>query len=164
MKSVNVARQPKLEPQPNLEPMSAHRPIKRGITRRLLSINAAAMLGRNTLVSTGTFLTGLGVMWLLVEQAGVAKVPAAATSFIVATSLHYLFGRAWIFRGTERGVAAGYAYFLINAGVGLIVTTGLFAALIAFTAINYLVARVLVSLVAGLMMFLLNAMLNFRRL
>lgn len=158
MKNASVAR------QPNLEAMSAHRPIKRGIGDRLLSVDAAAMLGRNTVVSTGTFLTGLVVLWLLVEQAGVAKILAAAVSFIAATSLHYLLGRTWIFRGTKRGVAAGYAYFLINAGVGLVVTTGLFAALITFTAINYMVARVLVSLVAGLVMFLLNAILNFRRL
>ncbi len=145
MKSGNVARRP-------------------GIMTRLLSFDAAAMLGRNTVVSTGAFLVGLGVLWLLVDRAGAPKVPAAAVSFIVATSLHYLFGRTWIFRGTDRGIAAGYAFFLINAGIGLVVTTGLFAALIAFTAINYRVARMLVSLVAGLVMFLLNAFLNFRRL
>lgn len=157
MKSGTVVR------QPGGAEVSSNGP-KGSIARRLLSIDAAAMLGRNTVVSTGAFLVGLAVLWLLVERAGVAKVPAAAVSFIVATSLHYVFGRTWIFRGTERGVAAGYAYFLINAGVGLVATTGLFAALIALTAINYLVARVLVSLVAGLLMFLLNAMLNFRRL
>ena len=134
------------------------------ILARLLSIKAAAMLGRNTVVSCFTFLAGLGLMWVLIEKAGTPKVAAAALSFLVATSLHYLLGRSWIFKGTERGVASGYVYFLINAGLGLIVTTGLFAAMIAFTPINYLVARILVSVVAGLVMFLLNATLNFRRL
>ena len=137
---------------------------RRPILARLLSIRAAAMLGRNTVVSIFAFLAGLALMWLFVEKAGMAKVPAAAVSFLAATSLHYLLGRSWIFRGTERGVASGYVYFLINAGVGLVITTGLFAAMIAFTPINYLVARTLVSLVAGLVMFLLNATLNFRRL
>ncbi len=122
------------------------------------------MLGRNTLVSCCTFVAGLVLLWLLVSKLGMAKVPAAASSFLFATTLHYVFGRTWIFRGTERSVAAGYAYFLVNAGLGLAVTTLLFAAMIEFTSIHYLVARILVSVVAGLMMFLLNAMLNFRRL
>ena len=134
------------------------------LAARLLSLDAAAMLGRNTVVSTGAFIVGLGVLWVLVELAGLGKVPAAAVSFIVATTLHYVFGRTWIYSGTERSVASGYAFFLINAGFGLVVTTGLFALLVAVTPINYLVVRVLVSLVAGLVMFLLNALFNFRRL
>lgn len=92
------------------------------------------------------------------------KVEATALAFIVANSIHYAFGRGWIFRGTERAIAEGYVYFLVNAGIGLVITVGLFAALIRWTPINYLVARVLVSVVSGLTVFLLNAMLNFRRL
>ncbi len=92
------------------------------------------------------------------------KVAAAALAFVIANSIHYAFGRGWIFKGTERPVASGYVYFLINAGIGLVITVGLFAALIRWTAINYLVARVLVSVVSGLTVFLLNAVLNFRRL
>ncbi len=134
------------------------------IVHRLLSMNAAAMLGRNTVVSCFAFLVGLVLLWLLVEEFGLAKVPATALSFLFATTLHYVFGRTWIYRGTERGVAAGYGYFLINAGVGLAVTTILFAALIELTSIHYMAARLLVSVVAGLVMFLLNAILNFRRL
>ncbi len=98
------------------------------------------------------------------EVWGLEGAGSGTLSFLCSTTLHYLFGRFWIFRGTERGFAAGYLYFFINAGVGLVVTTGLFAAMIEWTSINYLVARVLVSIVAGLVMFLLNATLNFRRL
>lgn len=136
----------------------------KGLAGRLLSLKAAAMLGRNTVVSCCTFAFGLVVLWLLVEQLEFAKVPSAAISFLLATTLHYGFGRAWIFRGTNRALAPGYVYFLINAGIGLVVTTALFAAMVEFTSINYLGARVLVSLVAGLVMFLLNAISNFRRL
>lgn len=122
------------------------------------------MLGRNTVVSCATFLTGLAVLWVLVEKLGAPKVPSASLSFLFATTLHYILGRSWIFRGSERGVASGYVLFLINAGVGLAVTTVGFWALISFTPINYLVARVLVSIFAGLAMFALNATLNFRQL
>ena len=131
--------------------------------RRLLSCHAATLLARNTIVSCGIFAFDIALLWVLV-QLGMGKVAAAALAFIVANSIHYAFGRGWIFKGTDRGVAEGYVYFLINAGIGLVITIGLFAAMIRWTPINYLVARVLVSVVSGLTVFLLNAVLNFRRL
>jgi putative flippase GtrA len=139
------------------------RPL-RSIPKRLGSRKAARLLARNTTVSVGTFLGGLGFMWVLVELLGANKVFAAGVSFLAVTSLHYVFGRAWVFRGSERGLVTGYGYFLVIAGVGLLLTVSLFAALLSWTSINYLVARVIVSLVAGLLMFALNGMLNFRQL
>jgi hypothetical protein len=53
--------------------------------------------------------------------------------------------------------------FLLNAGVGLAVTMVLYALLLAYTPLDYLVARVIVSVFAGLVVFVLNAVLNFRR-
>jgi putative flippase GtrA len=135
-----------------------------GLGARLISRKAAALLARNTVVSCGVFAFDLALLWLLVEYFAVNKLAAAAVAFIAANSLHYGFGRTWIFRGTERRVISGYLYFLINAGVGLAVTMVLFAAFIQWTSINYIVARVLVSVVAGLIVFLLNAILNFQRL
>jgi putative flippase GtrA len=134
-----------------------------GLLARLFTRHVAVMLWRNTVVSSTVFLLGLGVLYALVEWAGVPEVPAAGIGFLTANSLHYVFGRAWIFRGTERGRASGYALFLINAGVGLAVTMALYAALLEFTPMKYLVARVLVSLLAGLVVFVLNAVWNFRR-
>ena len=131
---------------------------------RLWSRNAAVLLGRNTIVSIGVFLLGLGLLWLLVEYGGMNKVVATGLTFIISTSLHYALGRTWIYRGTTRRVVPGYGYFLVNAGIGLVVTLVLFDVLIRVTSIHYLVIRVAVSVVAGLVMFLLNAVLNFRRL
>ena len=122
------------------------------------------MLARNTIVSCGIFAFDLALLWLLVEQAGMGKVWSAVVAFIVANSIHYGFGRSWIFRGTDRAFASGYAYFLVNAAIGLVITIALFAAIIRWTPVNYLVARVLVSVVSGLTVFVLNAVLNFRRL
>jgi len=122
------------------------------------------MLARNTVVSCGVFALDIALLWLLVERGGMGKIAAAALAFVIANSLHYGFGRSWIFRGTDRALASGYFYFLVNAGIGLVITIGLFAAMIRWTSVNYLVARVLVSVVAGLTVFVLNAALNFRRL
>ena len=132
--------------------------LKRFFTRR-----AGGMLWRNTVVSTGVFLVGLGVLWLLVEMAHVDPVVATGVSFLIANSIHYVFGRTWIFAGSERKVSTGYLLFLGNAMVGLIVTVGLFWVLTHWTPMNYLVARVVVSVFAGLAVFVLNAAFNFRQ-
>ena len=130
---------------------------------RLFSRRGAALLARNTVVSTFVFLLGLGLLWLLVERLGLAKVPAAALSFLCSNSIHYIFGRTWIYRGTERKVAAGYAFFIINAVFGLGITVGLFAAFVEL-GLHYLLARVVASIFAGLALFVLNAVLNFKSL
>lgn len=122
------------------------------------------MLARNTVVSCVAFAFDLALLWALVEFLYMDKVLAAALAFVAATSLHYAFCHSWIFSGTDRALASGYVYFLTNAVIGLIITVALFAALIRWTPINYLVGRTLVSIVGGLAVFLLNAVLNFRRL
>lgn len=134
-----------------------------GFAKRLLSRNTAVLLARNTLVSCLVFAFGLALLWVLVESLAIGKLAAAAAAFLAANSLHFAFGYHWIYRGTERRLAPGYGYFLVNAGVGFVITMAMFAALLAWTAMNYLVARILVSLFAGLAMFLLNAVLNFKR-
>ena len=141
---------------------AAHR--HRNWASRLWSRNAAVLLGRNTVVSVVVFLLGLGGLWLLVEFARVHTLIATAVTFLAATTLHYGLGRTWIYRGTERGVVPGYGLFLANAVAGLAMTVVLMAALLKWTPIHYLAARVLVSLAAGLAMFLSNAVLNFKRL
>src|SRR3982751_4141574 len=133
------------------------------LSRRLLSRHTAILLVRNTVVSCVAFAFGLASLWLLVERFAVDKVVAAALSFMLANALHYGFGRTWIYRGTERPLASGYVYFIVNGLIGLAITTALFWALLHWTSIDYLVARVLVSIFAGLAMFLLNATLNFKR-
>ena len=130
---------------------------------RLVSRRGAILLARNTVVSTGVFLLGLVLLWLMVEEFDMPKVPAAGLSFMASNTMHYVFGRTWIFEGTERTVAAGYGLFLINAVVGLGITVGLFAGLVAM-GMYYLLARIVASVFAGLALFVLNAVFNFRSL
>ncbi len=136
---------------------------RQGFVRRLLTLRVGAMLARNTAVSSAVFVVGLGVLWALVNLVGTDEVPAAGAGFVIANSLHYALGRSWIFRGTDRGLRSGYLLFLVNSGIGLVVTMSLYALLLSATAMNYLVARIAVSVIAGLIVFVLNAALNFRR-
>lgn len=131
---------------------------------RLLSRHAAILLVRNTVISCIAFGFGLASLWLLVERFAVDKVVAGALSFVLANSLHYAFGRSWIYRGTERAIGRGYVYFIVNGLIGLAITTALFWALLRWTPVDYLVARIVVSVFAGLAMFVLNATLNFKRI
>ena len=121
------------------------------------------LLARNTVVSIIVFTAGLGLLWWLVERMGMAKVPAAAMSFLTSNTLHYVFGRTWIYRGTERPLVPGYVYFLMNAGLGLVATIGLFAAFVEL-GMHYILARIVASIFVGLMLFVLNAVWNFRSL
>jgi putative flippase GtrA len=139
-------------------------PRRGSLLSRLMSRHAAILLVRNTVVSCGVFSIGLALMWLLVERSGVNATIAAGISFVIGSGLHYLVGRSWVFRGTDRAFGSGLALFLINSALGLVLTMGLFNLLVRFTPMNYLVARTLVSVVVGLLVFVLNAVLTFRRL
>ncbi|WP_081764069.1 MULTISPECIES: GtrA family protein [Sphingomonadaceae] len=133
------------------------------VLARLISRRVGGMLVRNTIVSCSVFAVGLLVLWILVKFAGVNKIFAAGVGFVIANSLHYILGRSWIFKGTDRDLRTGYILFLVNSGVGLLLTTGLYGLLLKWSDVNYLVARIIVSLFAGLMVFILNAVFNFRQ-
>lgn len=136
---------------------------KRSMLDRLFTVRVGGMLVRNTVVSTCSFLLGLAILWVLVRMGGMDEVLATGLSFLFAQTLHYALGRAWVFRGTDRAVATGYVIFLLNAAVGLVITVSLFALLIRCTPMHFVAARILVSVFAGLAMFVVNATFNFRR-
>lgn len=132
------------------------------LSSRLISRRLAKLLSQNTVISCCTFLIGLVLLWLLVRYLHVGKYPATAISFVVATSLHYVVARLWMFPHNRRAIASGYFYFFVNAGVGLVATMIFFALFADLLGMNYLLARVIASVFAGLAAFLLNAMLNFK--
>lgn len=133
-------------------------------SRRETALRGGRLFVRNTLASTLTFGIDIALLWFLVERAGAERIVAAAFAFLVAISLHYLLARIWVFRGSGRGLASGYVYFLTNAGIGLIVTLGLFWLLLELTPLHYLISRGISSVAAGIVVFFLNAIFNFKQL
>lgn len=127
-------------------------------------LRAARLFGRNTIASFFAFGIDVALLWLAVEWGGLPYLPAAAGAFLIAMSVHYVLARIWVFRASERGMATGYVFFLINAGIGLVVTLGAFALLMELAGLHYLVARVLASVAAGILVFFLNAVFNFKAL
>lgn len=125
---------------------------------------AGRLFARNTAASFFVFGVDIALLWVAVQFWGISQMVAATGAFLIAMTIHYVLARLWVFRGTQRGVATGYAYFLVNAGIGLVVTLGAFWVLIESTQLHYLVARAVASIVAGILVFFLNAIFNFKAL
>lgn len=134
---------------------SNHPELKRG----------GKLFARNAWTSIVAFCIDLVVLWALVHFAGFPRIVAATIGFLIGISSHYLLSRKFVFPDTDRGLGKGYFYFMLNAGVGLVVTIGLFWGLMeAFPQIHYLILRGFSSLAAGILVFFLNAIFNFREL
>ena len=132
------------------------------IVSRLAERRTAVLLGRNTVASFATFALDILLLWLLVEFAGIVYLVAAAIAYLIAITVQYALSRVWVFRRSDRGMATGYFYFLINAGIGLVATLAMLFALVELAGLFYLVARAISSVVAGVLMFVLNAVFNFK--
>ena len=122
------------------------------------------MFGRNTVASTIAFLLDLLILWSLVELAELAHLPAAVIAFLIPMVLFYILSREWVFPGTRRGVATGFVYFVLNIGIGFVVMLAVFWALLHFTELYYLLARISASIVSGIVIFFLNGVFNFKEL
>ncbi|PNU03604.1 GtrA family protein [Novosphingobium guangzhouense] len=127
----------------------------------LFSRHTAVLFARNAVTSSLCFAIDMGLIWLMVSQLGIDKFVAVTAGFLIANSLNYGFARIWVFRESDRGFFTGYVYYLTNALVGLAVILGGFALMTEVFDAHYLVARVIVSLCSGTLVFLLNLTLNF---
>jgi dolichol-phosphate mannosyltransferase len=70
----------------------------RGWTFRAHDGHAGFQAARFVVVSLGAFAFNLLVLFVLVEFAGVAKVPAQAAAIVAATPLNFLGNKLWSFR------------------------------------------------------------------
>ncbi|MGN6376630.1 MAG: GtrA family protein [Sphingomonas sp.] len=130
--------------------------------RDIFSRHGTALFLKNALVSTIAFGLDRLLLWLAVSSLHVAKMLAVGVAFLIANAFHYVVARLWVFNETHRGVVVGYLYFVANAAVGWLVIMGLFWVLTDKLGVYYLIARVITSLCAGTLVFLLNATLNFK--
>jgi putative flippase GtrA len=122
------------------------------------------MFGKNTVASTIAFALDLAILWGLVELAGLPRVASAVIAFIIPMVVFYVLERNWVFPDSDRGMTSGFFYFMVNIGIGFLVMLAVFWALLHFTPMHYLVARVLASMVSGIVIFLLNGVFNFKQL
>jgi putative flippase GtrA len=117
--------------------------------------------GKYTLVGTTTFTFDLLLLFLLVDTFSISQIYAAGMAFVVAVSLNYWVSRKFVFAGTLREAKAGYANFLLIAGMGLfIVTGGMY--ILTTLGVGYLVARAVIAAITGFWNYLMNLYVNFK--
>lgn len=122
------------------------------------------MFGRNTVASTIAFMLDLAILWALVEFVGIPRMVAAVIAFVIPMVVFYFLSREWVFPGTKRNVFSGFVFFAVNVGIGFVVMLAVFWALLEFTGLYYLLARIAASVVSGIVMFFLNGYFNFKEL
>jgi putative flippase GtrA len=127
----------------------------------LLSRHGAVLFLRNAVASSLCFAIDMALIWVMVSQLHIDKFVAVTAGFLTANALNYGLARIWVFRESDRGLFTGYVYFLGNALVGLAIILAGFALLTGPLDTHYMVARVVVSLCSGTIVFILNATLNF---
>ncbi len=113
-------------------------------------------------VGGSTFAFDLLLIWVLTEFVSVPYYVSTALGFLVAVSINYFLSRKFVFRGTNRKVHHGYLYFIAIACGGAAIVTGSVAFLVTALAFHYLVARILVACIVGVVNYLFNLHLNFK--
>lgn len=113
-------------------------------------------------VGVSTFIFDLILLYVLVDVYGLPQVSAAGLAFLMAVSINYWLSRRFVFKGTLRGVKAGYSNFILIAVAGLlIVMSGMYMLTEQF-GLPYLLARIITAAVTGSWNYLINLFVNFK--
>jgi putative flippase GtrA len=117
---------------------------------------------RYALVGASTLAFDLCLLYIATSILGIPYYFSTPATFLIAVSINYFISRRFVFYGTKRSIHHGYAYFIIVALLGALATTGLVALLVSFAHLYYLLARVLVAGVIGIVNYLFNLHVNFK--
>lgn len=129
---------------------------------RLPPPEAFIRFARYAAVGVSTLGFDLLLLAGLTEVLSVPYYVATPAAFLVAVSINYALSRTLVFKGTERPVHHGYLYFIGIAVAGALAITGAVYVLVTYASLHYLVARVLVAGVVGIVNYLTNLHFNFR--
>ncbi|MDB5236913.1 MAG: GtrA family protein [Parcubacteria group bacterium] len=124
--------------------------------------NAVIRFLRYAAVGGGTLLFDLCLLYSATSIFGVPYFLSTPGAFLIAVSINYFISRRYVFKGSERLIHHGYAYFILVALAGAAVTTLSVAALVSALHLYYLLARILVAGIIGIGNYLFNLHLNFK--
>lgn len=117
---------------------------------------------RYAVVGVSTLSFDLVLLFIATEFLHIPYYISTAGAFLIAVSINYFISRAHVFKGTERTIHHGYAYFIAVALLGAFLTTSLVTLLVSFAHLYYLLARVLVAGIIGIGNYLFNLHVNFK--
>lgn len=132
------------------------------IARMRIDRPALTRLFKYALVGGSTFAFDLVILYAMTDLAGIPYYVSTPLAFVIAVSINYFVSRKFVFKGTQRHIHHGYAYFLGVAILGGLLISGAVAGLVTLFALHYLVARTLVACVVGLGNYLFNLHINFK--
>lgn len=114
------------------------------------------------MISLPTFLTDLGLLFLLVRYAHLNYLVATVVAFLVANGLSYFLARWLVFVGTNRGVRAGLVYFLAIAALSAFALMPLMWLSVSVFHVDVILSRIVAASIVGVGGYMLNLMFNFR--
>lgn len=109
----------------------------------------------NTVVDFGTYVA-------LTRLGKVHFIGANVVAFLLAATWSYIWNRKWTFRSADARIRQQYVKFLIVAGVGLGLTTGILYALVTYVGMMDIPAKVIAIGVVLIWNFLINRLWTFR--
>jgi putative flippase GtrA len=77
--------------------------------------------------------------------------------FCIAVILGYIFGRIWIFTETAQKVKRGLFIALLVSIIVLLFITSTMWILVEIVHINYMIARISIAIIAGILNFILDS-------
>lgn len=126
-----------------------------------LSLRSIKRFFSYTLVGGSTFAFDLVLLYMLTEFCDIPYTVSTPLAFLIAVSINYVLSRKFVFHQTKRSHPRGYLYFISVAGVGALCITGAVYLLVTYAGLSYLIARILVACLVGVMNYLFNLYINF---
>ena len=96
------------------------------------------------------------VYWLLTRFGHLYYLLAATLSFLIANIWSYFWNRRWTFRDNSRAIIRQYLKFLAANLIAIILNLGVLFVLVDFLRLDDLIAKILASIVVGLINFAIN--------
>ncbi len=121
-------------------------------------------LSKYTVAGSSTFFIDIALLYLLSTLTNIDQTILIISTYLVGSTLNYLFCYYWVYRGTLRRKSHGYVYFLLLGLVTLLLIVTATNTLVTHYSISLIVARIGVGIAVGCINFLLNTFLNFKLL
>lgn len=117
---------------------------------------------RYCLVGIGTFILDLGLLYCLVHFGKVPYLAGTSISFLIAISLNYYISRQIVFPQSETKHTQGYTRFIGYACGALLLTLLFMYISVTILSASFIIARIVVSGIVGVLTYLLNLYTNFK--
>ena len=111
--------------------------------------------------STGALAFDLILLFIFVEFFKIYYLFAAAFAYLVATSSNYFICRYWGFSGTKSKIIKSYFMFIAFGIFYIVAVLILLKFFVESLQINYLIGRLLASIIIGIFVFILNYIFTF---